>query len=95
MFTLILTLNGDYLSFLKWDQKFEYNEILREYGVIVVSAFNEEVKVMDNYQSRWMCAGKKDVDLKELKDQLDKNIRDLLKTHPELNEFTLDKIEVV
>ena len=95
MFNIILTLNGDYNSFIKWDTKFEFNEILREYGIILVSAFNEQVAVMDNYKSKWMCSGKKDVDLEELKEKLDKNIRDLLKTHPELGQFTLDKIEVV
>ncbi len=94
MFNIILTLNGGYNSFVKWDTKFEFNEILREYGIILVSAFNEQVEVMDNYKSQWMCSGKKDVDLEELKEKLDKNIRDLLKTHPELEPFTLDKIEV-
>lgn len=32
MFNIILTLNGDYTSYVKWEQKFEYNEILSEYG---------------------------------------------------------------
>lgn len=94
MFNIILTLNGDYTSFVKWDTKFEFNEILREYGIILISAFNEDCKVMDNYKSQWMCSGKKDVNLEELKEKLDKNIRDLLKTHSELEEFTLDKIEI-
>lgn len=94
MFNIILTLNGDYTSYVKWDQKFEYNEILREYGIILISAFNDSVNVMDNYKCSWMCAGKRDVNLEELKEKLDKNIRDLLKTHPELKEFTLDKIEI-
>ena len=94
MFNIILTLNGDYTSYVKWDQKFEYNEILREYGIILIGAFNDSVNVMDNYKGRWMCAGKREVNLEELKEKLDKNIRDLLKTHPELKEFTLDKIEI-
>ena len=95
MFNIILTLNGDYASYEKWNQKFEYNEILGEYGILLISAFNHRVKVMDNYKGRWMCAYSRDVNLEELKEKLAKNIRDFLKTHPELKEFTLDKIEIL
>lgn len=94
MLNIILTLNGDYTSYVEWNQKFEYNEILREYGLILISSFNESVNVMDNYKCRWMCSGKRDVNLEELKEKLDKNIRDFLKTQPELKEFTLDRIEI-
>jgi len=91
---IIFTLNGDYISFVKWDTKFEYNEILRDFGIILISGYSEPVKVMDNYKCQWSCSCKNDIDLDELKDKLNNNIRDLLKTHPELNEFTLDKIDI-
>ena len=94
MFTIIITLNGSYISYIKWNNKFEFNEILREYGIILISAFNEDVKVMDNYEAQWMCSGKRDFNIEELKSKLDENIRTLLKTHPELDEFTLDKITI-
>lgn len=95
MLNIILTLNGDYTSYIKWDQKFEYNEILKEYGIILITAVNHRVKVMDNYKVRWMYVGERDVNLEELKEKLGKNIRDFLKTHPELKEFTLDRIEIL
>lgn len=94
MFDIIITLNGDYNSYLKWDLKFDYNNILRDFGVVLIGAFNEECKVMDNYKARWMCAGDKTIDLEDLKSKLDENIRAFLKTNSELEEFTLDKVEI-
>ena len=94
MFHLILTFNGDFKSYIKWNQKFKYNDLLREEGIIIIAEFNEDVEVMDNYKSEWMCSGQKPEDTDDLKNKLSETIRELLKTHPELEEFTLDDIKV-
>ena len=94
MFNLILTFNGNFDSYVKWSQKNKYNDLLREEGIIIIAEFNEDVEVMDNYKSEWMCSGQKPEDTDDLKNKLSETIRELLKTHPELEEFTLDDIKV-
>ena len=94
MFNLILTFNGNFDSYVKWSQKYKYNDLLREEGIIIIAEFNEDVEVMDNYKSEWMCSGQKPEDIDDLKNKLSETIRELLKTHPELEEFTLDDIKV-
>lgn len=94
MFNLILTFNGNFDSYVKWSQKNKYNDLLREEGIIIIAEFNEDVEVMDNYKAEWMCSGQKPEDVEDLKNKLSETIRDLLKTHPELEEFTLDNIKV-
>lgn len=94
MFNLILTFNGNFDSYVKWSQKNKYNDLLREEGIIIIAEFNEDVEVMDNYKAEWMCSGQKPEDVEDLKNKLSETIKDLLKTHPELEEFTLDNIKV-
>lgn len=94
MFNLILTFNGNFDSYVKWSQKNKYNDLLREEGIIIIAEFNEDVEVMDDYKSEWMCSGQKPEDIDDLKNKLSETIRELLKTHPELEEFTLDDIKV-
>lgn len=80
METLVLTLNGDYRSYVCWVQDEDTKDLFREAGINIVCWFNfEQTEPMDKYQSEIMCFIKTTLDLEELKASLDKSIRDNIK----------------
>ena len=96
MFTLYLTYNGDYDTYTKWTTKFDYNDTLREMGLVIICTMDEEPVngEMDNYVAEWMVSGRKPEDTTELKNALDKSIREFLKSKNDLKDFSLVKIEM-
>ena len=88
MGTLVLTLNGDYMSYVRWVQDHDTGELFRDAGVIILCWFNtEQSEPMDGYKSEIMCSAK-NVDLEALKQNLEKSIRDFIKKNT-LSEFSL------
>ena len=77
MKTLILTLNGDYSSYVRWVEDHDTGELFRDNRVIIICWFNTDQKEpMDNYKSEIMCSINDSLDLEALKTSLDKSIRD-------------------
>lgn len=94
METLVLTLNGDYKSYIRWVQATDTKDIFREAGINIVCWFNfEQTETMDKYQSEIMCFIKTTLDLEELKTSLDESIRDNIKKNNS-QDFTLVSVKI-
>lgn len=96
MFTIYLTFNGNYDTYLQWQMANDYDEVLREMGVVIIMTMDNEPVgggEMTDYVAEWMVSGTKP-DLEELKSTLDKTIRDFLKSKGSHDKFTLDKVKI-
>lgn len=96
MFTIYVTYNGDYDTYVKWSTQFDYNDILREMGLVLICSFDNEPleDEMKEYVAEWMVSGQRPTDTTELKEALDKNIREFLKSKEGLKEFSIVKIKI-
>lgn len=94
METLVLTLNGDYRSYVRWVQDDDTKDLFRETGINILCWFNfEQTEPMDKYQSEIMCFIKSTLDLEEFKALLDKSIRDNIKKNNS-QEFVLVSVKI-